>query len=249
MVLFGGDDGGAYSNDTWLLNGSSWALVPIAPTPDARSGHAMAYDAAHQNTVLFGGVDGSNPGPRDTWIWDGARWTQANPASSPGPRVSPDGFDPGHNNVLLWGGEAPWRRRPDRHVDLGRNQLDTGVSREFPPPRYMFGMAYDNVRKSVVIFGGFTLPAFGALNDMWEWTGTNWNQITPAVLPSARPGLGMASDTARNRIVLFGGLNFSGPGYLNDTWEWDGSAWSNVTPSNPALSPPGMDRFAIAYYT
>jgi hypothetical protein len=37
----------------------------------------------------------------------------------------------------------------------------------------------------------------------------------------------MAYDAARNRVVLFGGDDNS-PGYLGDTWEWDGSTWVAV---------------------
>jgi hypothetical protein len=44
---------------------------------------ALAYDSARKQVVLFGGVR-EPPAPRqpqtflsDTWIWDGADWTQA----------------------------------------------------------------------------------------------------------------------------------------------------------------------------
>jgi hypothetical protein len=37
----------------------------------------------------------------------------------------------------------------------------------------------------------------------------------------------MAYDKQRDRIVLFGGR--AGPGAdLNDTWEWDGTAWRRI---------------------
>jgi hypothetical protein len=51
----------------------------------------------------------------------------------------------------------------------------------------------------------------------------------------------MAYDSARGRTVLFGGYDGS---QLGDTWEWDGSSWTQVfTPSAPAA----RSSVAIAY--
>jgi hypothetical protein len=49
----------------------------------------------------------------------------------------------------------------------------------------------------------------------------------------------MAFDALRNRVVLFGG---NGP--LNDTWEWDGTTWVQMT---VAVSPPARGGHAMAY--
>ena len=68
--------------------GMGWSeLVCMATTgPAKRYGHAMAYDEARRQVVLFGG---GNPGGRfgDTWTWDGAAWTQA---ASAGPSARAD---------------------------------------------------------------------------------------------------------------------------------------------------------------
>ncbi|MCL5098587.1 MAG: hypothetical protein M1608_13870, partial [Candidatus Omnitrophica bacterium] len=48
----------------------------------------------------------------------------------------------------------------------------------------------------------------------------------------ARRGHAMAYDSARNRVVLFGGY---GPKTLmGDTWEWDGSTWTQVATEGPS---------------
>jgi hypothetical protein len=52
---------------------------PHAPSP--RSEASMAYDAAREQVVLFGGiVQGGRRG--DTWTWDGGDWTHQ-PATGP----------------------------------------------------------------------------------------------------------------------------------------------------------------------
>lgn len=63
-----------------------------------------------------------------------------------------------------------------------------------------------------------------------------WNQITPAggVSPSARYGAAMAYDSARGRVVLFGGAYPNTYPYFGDTWEWDGTAWTLKATTGPA---------------
>src|SRR6202035_5580108 len=50
--------------------------------PPARTGAAMAFDAANGTVVLFGG-NGRSRSLGDTWIWDGSAWAQAHPSTSP----------------------------------------------------------------------------------------------------------------------------------------------------------------------
>src|SRR5262249_37811391 len=87
VVLFGGTTGlsNYFLADTWLWDGSSWTRGP-AGGPPTRSYQGMAYDEARQQVVMFGGLYGSFTSAHrgDTWTWDGATWTQRNPASAPG---------------------------------------------------------------------------------------------------------------------------------------------------------------------
>ncbi len=101
-VLFGGYDGADFLGDTWTWNGVQWAQVTWAwdgvrwarvaaegeGGPSARRGHAMAYDAAREVIVLFGGrgVDGLLG---DTWWWDGERWTEVTKERSTSMSVLP----------------------------------------------------------------------------------------------------------------------------------------------------------------
>jgi hypothetical protein len=86
--------------DLWAWNGSTWTeLTPAGgPGPSARTDAAMAYDAARDVVVLFGGLTtGDECGDlgvcQDTWEWDGASWTLVEPADPEGDRrPSPRGF-------------------------------------------------------------------------------------------------------------------------------------------------------------
>ena len=52
----------------------------------------------------------------------------------------------------------------------------------------------------------------------------------------------MAYDAARGNVVLFGGGG--PPGFLSDTWTWNGSQW---TQRFPASNPPGRDNSGVTY--
>ena len=65
--------------------------------------------------------------------------------------------------------------------------------------------------------------------------------LTPS--PIARFEHAMAYDSARDRVVVFGGYYHFYP-VVGDTWEWDGSAWVERKPST---SPSARAGHAMAY--
>ena len=48
----------------------TWTQATPTTSPAARLQHAMTYDAARQQVVLFGGANATYFG--DTWAWDGS---------------------------------------------------------------------------------------------------------------------------------------------------------------------------------
>jgi hypothetical protein len=89
LVVFGGTSNGNLLSDTWIWNGRGWVQVLADPAdrtaPSARS-HAATASLPGQ-VLLFGGA-GASGDLGDTWLWDGTKWTQAMPSSSPTPRSS-----------------------------------------------------------------------------------------------------------------------------------------------------------------
>ena len=69
----------------------------------------------------------------------------------------------------------------------------------------------------------------------------SWHERNVGV-PPARHSHAMAYDTARRRIVLFGG---GGDSVADDTWEWNGTSWHRVNLSGPRPSP--RTDHAMAY--
>jgi cysteine-rich repeat protein len=99
-----------------------------------------------------------------------------------------------------------------------------------PPPRFGFEVAYDTRRKRMQYLGG---RAASLATELWESDGTTWQ-----VVSTDGPGLidsGVAYDSLRGLLVVFGGLRSAGTQYTNETWTWDGTTWTQVTGAAPPV--------------
>src|SRR4051794_9487805 len=91
------------------------------------------------------------------------------------------------------------------------------------------------------IFSRYLLPAL-LIGTATAAQALTWTQITPATSPPNRSYLAMAYDAVSKKVVVFGG--FSGTGYLNDTWTFDGTTWTQV---QTAVAPPARSNGQMAY--
>jgi hypothetical protein len=99
-----------------------------------------------------------------------------------------------------------------------------------PPATNAAAATWDSSRQVLVFFGGRS-PAGTAINTTWELSAVGWAQRTPPTLPAARYGHDLAYDPVRQRVILFGGFQSSSLPRLGDTWEWNGTNWTQVSPS------------------
>ena len=82
-------------------------------------------------------------------------------------------------------------------------------------------------------------------NDTWLWNGADWTEAHSAISPSPRTAPALAYDEATHQLVLFGGRSTTGDlSFFDDTWTWDGDAW---TQQHPAHSPGGRDEAGLVY--
>ena len=115
-----------------------------------------------------------------------------------------------------------------------------------PQGRNASDLAFDSSRGVHVLFGGQGF-SFIPFNDTWEYDGNTgiWTQIPNAgAAPFRRAGHRMVYDSARNRVVLFGGQDevlMQG-----DTWEYNGvtQTWAQITPAN---SPSPRRDYGMTY--
>ncbi len=224
-----------------------------AAAPLRRYKHTMAYDSDGGKMLVFGGfATDTGRDQNDLWEWDGAIgvWKDRTPIGlRPGPsQAAVMVYDQRRARMLMFvgeddvtGGTATWEWDPATGFWFDRSPPGGSPS---PPGRTFFAMAYDSGRGTAVLFGGTSaVTPFGDLNDIWEWDGAagTWTQRLPngdPNSPGARHDMAMAYDSARGKVVLWGGYGGSGP---DDTWEWDGSAgsWTHLLGVNGPASDGG----------
>jgi hypothetical protein len=124
-----------------------------------------------------------------------------------------------------------------------------------PSARMAPGMAFDESRQEVVLFGsGITMNSDGTMtglsNDTWIWNGQEWLEQHPDISPPGRTANGnmLVYDKTRKTVMLFGGITQDGRASppLNDTWLWDGKTWRQAILEK---SPPADGNVFMFYDT
>jgi beta-lactamase regulating signal transducer with metallopeptidase domain len=111
------------------------------------------------------------------------------------------------------------------------------LATEGPEPRHGHAMVYDPGRGKTVMFGGMKWIGRIMLNDTWEWDGTKWTEVSVdrGDRPAARLFMPMVYDSVRGKMVLFGGADVVAWKGYGDTWEFDGTRWSQVATTGPSV--------------
>jgi hypothetical protein len=226
---------GVLSGDALAQFCGGWSS--IAPDNRARLGAAMATHEATQRVVLYGGVEADGNIVGLLRLHDGTAWT------APGESFNTPGrlgyarmaYDSTRTRVVMFGGLTPTGASDRTWAWTGSvwNDRTPGVGQANPTARYAHAMAYDPVRDRTLVHGGFG-PNGSERNDFWSLNGQAWNQRVEG--PTARAHHAMTFDPARGVAVLFGGEDlFPSSGttvYFNDTWTWNGTAWTQRAPAN-----------------
>ncbi|OLP00071.1 hypothetical protein BVU76_22750 [Mycolicibacterium porcinum] len=196
----------------------------------------MAYDPVHGRTLLAGG-SGTAGTSFETWAWGGKFWTQIGRFGPSGRSGTTLSYDEARQRTILFGGSST----ADGNETSDTWSFDgvdwTQVEDIGPTPRRVHATAYDSARSRIVLFGGLSKQdpehPRQALGDTWEWDGESWTQVEDAG-PLPRGAHCMAYDSARQRVVLFGGIGTDVADVFDDTWEWDGTNWTKVADTGPS---------------
>ncbi|HEX8792177.1 MAG TPA: kelch repeat-containing protein [Polyangiaceae bacterium] len=231
VLLFAGY-GEAPLDDTWNWDGAQWTqLATAAPDagPSVRSDQSMigVGDSAG-SVLLFGGMS-LGPYLGDTWVWNGtAGWKQLR-VQGPSAREGAAAAMLNGKVVLYGGSSASNGFLADTWEWDGTQWTQLTIAGATPGGRYGHSMA--TLANQVVLFGNV-----GGPTDTWLFDGTAWTK-SAASGPTGDPG-GLSDSrgfqtiaTLGNRVILFGGEQDANH-ILGDTWAFDGTAWTQLTPAH-----------------
>ena len=234
--MFGGIDEASTLADLWKYVNGSWLRVTYESNDQAPGScltPASAFDTDRQKLVVIC-ADSS------VYEWDGAAWkkfTSLKPAPQ-SRRFSSAVYDKNIKKTVLFGGYNETDYLNETWTWNG--SVWTRVGKDKPPTaRSNTMMWFDANLNKTVFYGGVgritTLDATTRYSDMWSFDGTKWTDMKITNTPGARYGAQIAVDPRDNHLFLFGGLGVKTDGtiqtqiYKDDTWEWDGAAWTQLT--------------------
>ncbi len=227
IVAFGGTTGSSDQDTTWVRREGAWTANPAVPGgPIARRQHQLVWDPSTQSVLLIGGL-GAGQVLDDVWSWDGSAWRSL-PAGPPARRLFGTAFDPIRQRVVVYGGYgADGQPMSDTWTWDGTAWTAHDLI-EHPSTNSGFVMAWDPAGEAVIVVGG-SGDCDGLCDETWAWDGVAWSEVTSAgPNPPGRAHAVGASDPSRDGVWLFGGRG-EGSTYLDDTWFWDGVAWTDAS--------------------
>jgi Kelch motif len=265
VLLFGGEATatGVVLADTWKFANGAWTELHPTVAPPARFAAAMAYDPADGYVVLWGGQNASTQF-NDTWTFVGGQWSLLDvgegAASAPPPASeSSMAYDAVDGYLVLFGGSTCPQYCATFYFEqytwefaagLWTNVTPRILSAANSPPRTAGAeMTFDSEDGYLLLFDG--IQEFGIVivtEDAATWSFSNgaWKNLTSSTTGAPPPVSfgGLVDDTYDGYPVLWGGYDFHTSTSEDETWEYTGTAWTELS---PVVSPPAGSYFAMAF--
>ncbi|HEX5051855.1 MAG TPA: hypothetical protein VFZ65_08795 [Planctomycetota bacterium] len=206
---------------------ASWSQLYTAVSPPPQEASMVCFEPTGEVLLLFGRYPGTPP--TQGWRLQGSTWS-AMPLPVIGLAYVGLTYDSNRQRVVAFGGSSPlnndvweWNGAQWTHP----NPIVRPTARE------RFAIAFDRARGVVVVFGGLNAGTY--LSDLWEWNGAAWTQRAASTPLGPRAYSLAAFDPVRQDVLVYGGLAplYNGTLVFNDTWSWDGTAWTHQTPATP----------------
>lgn len=222
VMLYGGRLGpGQLVSDTWAWDGRVWRQLDGGTgDPPAGEGFTMAWDQAHGQMVLAGGL---GPGVSGTWTWNGSRWIRA-----------PGGDLPAATFFVGMAAD------PVTHALLGASCCSTPQASTFTwswngsmwrelttptPPALSVGLVLDPQRSRLLLFAD---PSLTPGRETWSWSGRAWAPLAGAAPPVFPAGVAVDSDTGHVLIVGSVAQPVQGLPQPVQIWERSGTTWRQL---------------------
>jgi hypothetical protein len=166
--------------------------------------------------MLFGGWTNGSVPLYDTWVWDGAVWTELHPAKSPH-AVLILGYDAKRQQVVGFGAPPVLGRFPVGTLGetwtwngLAWSQVHPATN---PTARAGATLTWDSKRERLIMVGG-QVRANEFDQDVWAWDGNDWRRLAAdqyaetngvAYLPTDDTVVAYHWDSPQSRMSIFDG--------------------------------------------
>jgi hypothetical protein len=245
-ILWGGTGSTPFNGPFWGYDSSvgNWTNLTSSDIPSGRYSAAMAYDANHGETILFGGLEGYRSlCPNDTFAYNLSTntWRNMRPGTAPPPRYGHQmAYDKVSGKVVLYGGAGLYdyeKYRDTWTYDLEKNIWTNMSPSDSPAECTGVAMAYDEDYKVEVLYDSVN-------NATWTYniSANKWINVSPPVSPydCYRPVMGYNSII--DEMVLYGHV-----GFHSTTWTYNITlnTWKKREPENYPLGLSG--GYAMAY--
>jgi hypothetical protein len=221
LVLWAGQRGSRFLNDTWLLDLRSleWREVSPAGRPQARYGSAAVFDPVERRLVQFAGFTNLSRRFQDTQAFDldTNLWEDLTPAD-----VKPivrclltAALHVPSRQMLIYGGQQSGPLDDLWSFDLA-TRLWTELTPAERPQGRQLASSFVDAEGRFVVFGGDTV--MGEVDETWAYdlTSGRWLLQEHAAAPAPRQAALAAATEGGERFFVFAGR---GPGFLSDLWE------------------------------
>lgn len=242
--------------DVWKLNVANpvaWQGYEDLFPP--RLQEVMVLDPARHRLIAFGGTDGSYRNDVYVHSLDSGRgWALLSPTGAkPAPRrLHTAIWDAPRDRMIVFGGfDGGFYNDVWQLSFAGPNPAWSKLTPSGTPPSARAGhvAVVDAIGERMIVTSGYdgvSLPN-ARTNDTWALSLSGspaWTVIPATNAPPARSSASAIYDSARHRLVLFGGTN---PSFLDDCWALplDGAPqWTNLA---PAAAIPAREEHAAIY--
>jgi galactose oxidase-like protein len=109
-----------------------------------------------------------------------------------------------------------------------------------PTPAAFSPFVYDTSSGNAVLIDTGNFPAFEEFSvQTWTWNGSVFALQLAGIAnnPALRDLTGAAYDASSGHVVLFAGKGPPGTELMNDTWEYNGSTWTNTVANYSSTAP------------
>ena len=221
MIVWAGQQGSRFFNDTWALDLRSheWRDLSPARRPQARYGSASVFDPATRALVQFAGFTDLTRRFQDTQAFDldTSSWEDVTPDGER-PQVRcllSAAYHPASRRMIVYGGQRSGPLDDVWSFDLGTRRW-TDLTPATRPEGRLLSSSFVDRDGRFVTFGGSTATAI--VNETWSFDldKREWTRLEIADPPPAREAAMTASYDNGDRFVVFGGRS---GGRLSDVWE------------------------------